>query len=105
MLGEETSSTPPSQKTSAGGGSCSVLKLLRKRNCAEGVLITMFGVLRYLSLIPSWSGMKASLGAVSGVTTEVTHRVGSPEAFVATQPAGRAGAVTPSKFCANVVLQ
>src|SRR6266850_150634 len=53
---------------------------------------------RYLSLIPSWSGMKASLGAVSGLIVEVTHISVSPEAFVAVQPAGSAGAVTPSKF-------
>src|SRR5450631_1351304 len=42
--------------------------------------------------------MKASLGALSGVMIVVTHRVPSPgSGFVATQPAGSAGAVTPSK--------
>ena len=52
----------------------SVLKLLRKLNCAEAELMVMLGVSRTLSLIPSWSGMKAALGAVSGVIVEVTHR-------------------------------
>src|SRR5476651_2480900 len=52
-----------------------------------------------LSLIPSWSGMNASLGALSGVSVVVTHNVPSPgSGFVASQCAGRAGAVTPSKF-------
>src|SRR6187551_190716 len=64
----------------------------------------MFGVIRTLSLIPSWSGIKASLGAVSGVVVEVTHSVPSPGSmFEATQPAGRAGAITPSKFSLKIV--
>src|SRR5256885_17086188 len=61
----------------------------------------MFRLSRYLSLIPSWSGIKASLGAVSGVMVEVTHISGSgipTVPFVATHPAGSAGAVTPSKL-------
>src|SRR5437762_4914471 len=54
---------------------------------------------RTLSLIPSWSGTKASLGAVSGITVEVTHMTPSPgSGFVAVQPAGSAGAVTLSQF-------
>src|SRR5471032_628512 len=54
---------------------------------------------RTLSLIPSWSGMNASLGALSGVSVVVTHMTPSPgSGFVAVHPAGRAGAVTPSKF-------
>jgi hypothetical protein len=41
----------------------------------------------------------ASFGAVSGVVAEVTHGGKVPTVVVAVQPAGRAGAVTPSKFC------
>src|SRR5262245_58598138 len=43
--------------------------------------------------------MNASLSPVSGVTVEVTQSGAGPVTFVATQPAGNAGAVTPSKFC------
>src|SRR5437762_1821057 len=63
------------------------------------------GVSRYLSLTTAGSLTKASFGAVSGVVVEVTHSI--PSGFiplVATQPAGSAGATTPSKFCANAVL-
>src|ERR1700694_3770588 len=49
--------------------------------------------------------MKASLGAVSGITVEVTHIMPLPGiGFVATHPAGRAGAITPSKFSVKTVL-
>jgi hypothetical protein len=96
ILGEETSSTPPSQYTPPLN---SVLKLLRKLNCTDTELMAMPGVSRTLSLIPFWSGMNASFGGVSGVKVEVTHRTPLPgTGFVATQPAGSAGAVTPSKF-------
>src|SRR5438132_13214264 len=104
ILGEETSSTPPSQNTPPLN---SVLKLLRKLIWADAEVMAKPGVSRYLSLIPFWSGMNASLGAVSGVMVEVTHMVGSgipTVPFVATHPAGSAGAVTPSKFSANAVL-
>src|SRR6266513_171236 len=101
ILGDETSSTPPSQNTPP---LISVLKLLRKRNWAEAEVMLMLGVSRTLSLMPSWSGMKASLGAVSGLVVEVTHRTLSPgSGLVAIQPGGRAGATTPSKFSANAV--
>src|SRR5258707_5887797 len=54
---------------------------------------------RTLSLIPSWSGIKALLGALSEVSVVVTHRVPSPgSGFVAVQPVGNAGAVTESQF-------
>jgi len=43
------------------------------------------------------SGAKASFGAVSGVVVDVTHGLSAPVAAVV-QPAGSAGAVTPSKF-------
>src|ERR1700694_268240 len=98
ILGEDTSSTHPSQNTSVGGGSCSVLKLLRKLITGAAELMLMGRVSRTLSLIISWSSMKASLGGVSGVTVVVTHRMPLPGiGFVATHPAGRAGAITPSK--------
>src|SRR3982751_580167 len=43
------------------------------------------------------SGAKASLGAVSGAVVDVTQGDSAPVAAVV-QPAGNAGAVTPSKF-------
>src|SRR5438477_3550056 len=98
MFGEDTSSTYPSQNTPL---LIAVLKLLRKLNVAAAELTIMFRLSRYLSLIPSWSGIKASLGAVSGLMVEVTHISGSgvpTVPFVATHPAGSAGAVTPSKL-------
>src|SRR5438132_8504580 len=102
ILGDETSSTYPSQNIPP---LISVLKLLRKLMTAEADVIVMGRLSRTLSLIPSWSGMKASFGAVSGVTVEVTHMIPSPgSGFVATQPAGSAGATTPSKFSENVAL-
>src|SRR6266446_2144097 len=96
MLGADTSSTYPSQKTPPLN---SVLKLLRKLIMGD-VLDTVSPALSTtLSLIPSWSGTKASLGAVSGVTVVVTHITPSPgSGFVAVQPAGNAGAVTLSQF-------
>src|SRR5437763_9124463 len=66
---------------------------------ADGLATTTLILSRTLSLIPSWSGTKASLGAVSGVTVVVTHITPSPAiGFVAVQPAGSAGAVTLSQF-------
>src|SRR5437762_6157583 len=96
MLGADTSSTYPSQKIPPLN---SVLKLLRKLIMGD-VLVTVSPALsRTLSLIPSWSGTKASLGAVSGVSVVVTHMTPSPAiGFVAVQPAGSAGAVTLSQF-------
>jgi len=38
------------------------------------------------------------LGVELGVAVEVTHSGDGPEALDATQPGGRAGATTPSKF-------
>src|SRR4030095_1570773 len=97
MLGEDTSSTPPSQNPST---SASVLKLLRKVNVAP-VVATMLRVVRYLSLTPFWSSTNASLGALSGVTAEVTHLIplsGGAPWLVEVHPAGIAGAVRLSKF-------
>ena len=66
----------------------------------------MEGVSRYLSLTTAGSLTNASLGAESGVMVEVTQKIASGLiALVATQPAGRAGATTLSKFSANAVLQ
>src|SRR5436190_458255 len=64
----------------------------------------MFGVSRCLSLTTAGSFTNASFGAVSGVVVEVTHKI--PSGFMtlaATQPAGNAGAVTPSKFSLKTV--
>src|SRR3982074_2983159 len=96
MLGADTSSTYPSQNIPI---LISVSKLFRKLIMGE-VLVTVTPILsRTLSLIPSWSRTKASLGAVLGVTVEVTHMTASPgTGFDAVQPGGRAGAVTPSQF-------
>src|SRR5207253_10688724 len=94
--GADTSSTYPSQNMPP---LISVLKLLRKLIIGDA-LVTVTPILsRTLSLIPSWSATKASLGAVSGVTVVVTHMVPSPgSGFDATQPGGNAGAVTVSQF-------
>src|ERR1043165_1703388 len=96
MFGEETSSTPPSKVFSK-------LKKLRKLSCAAGDVITMLGVSRSLSDTAAGSSINASLGAVSGVVVDVTHSGAPPIALVATQPAGNAGAVTPSKFSFNTI--
>ena len=58
----------------------------------------MFGVSKSLSLTMFGSSTKASLGEVCGFVVEVTHMGGLPAALLATQPAGKAGAATPSKF-------
>src|SRR4029079_5709634 len=96
MFGEETSNTYPSQKIPSLN---SVSKLFRKLNTAEALFTVTLIRSSTLSLIPSWSGTKASLGAVSGEIVDVTHMVPSPgSGLVATHPGGNAGAVTPSKF-------
>src|SRR5436190_5656898 len=64
-------------------------------------MIATDGVSRSLSLIIAGSSTNASFGTVSGVTFEVTQSGGWPWALVANQPAGSAGAVTPSKFSEN----
>jgi hypothetical protein len=76
--------------------------LLRKLTVAA-VVMAMFGVSKRLSLIVVGSLTKASLGALSGDVVEVTHKIPSGlTALAATQPAGNAGAVTPSKFSLRV---
>jgi hypothetical protein len=57
-----------------------------------------------LSLIVAGSLTNASLGAVSGVVVEVTHKIESGlTALLATHPVGKAGAVTPSKLSFKTV--
>ena len=58
----------------------------------------MFGVSKSLSLTVFGSSTKASLGGVCGFVVEVTQSGVAPTALVAVQPAGKAGAATPSKF-------
>src|SRR5262245_37646721 len=58
----------------------------------------MKGVWRILSLSVGGSSTNASFGTVSGVTLEVTQNGTVPWRFVASQPAGSAGATTLSKF-------
>src|SRR5437764_14024696 len=66
---------------------------------ADGIVTLTPNLSRTLSLIPSWSGTKASFGALSGVSVEVTHMTPSPgSGLEACQPGGSAGAVTPSQF-------
>src|ERR1044071_2141742 len=96
MLGEDISSTYPSQNIPP---LISVLKLFRKVIMGDVLETATPALSRTLSLIPSWSATKASLGGVSGVTVVVTHIVPSPgSGLVAVQPAGNAGAVTVSQF-------
>jgi hypothetical protein len=61
-----------------------------------------------LSLTVAGSFTKAAFGAESAVGTgapelDVVQSGAAPVAFAAVQPAGRAGAVTLSKFCLIVV--
>lgn len=95
IFGDEISSTPPSQKMPSLN---SVLKLLRKLNCAVAEFIGMPTESSRLSLTTSASLINALFGAELGVVVVVTHIGAGPAAFVATQPNGSAGAVTPSKF-------
>src|SRR6185436_7459448 len=104
IFGEETSSTAPSKVLSR-------LKLLRKVTCADVEVMLMFGVSSVSLVTQLGSLWKAALGAVStGAVLVVVQlvpsvqsgppTVQSPSPFVKaeTQPAGKAGAVTPSKF-------
>jgi hypothetical protein len=82
--------------------------LLRKVSCAALVEIGMLGESSRLSLTTPGLSTKAAFGGVSagGVgmpELDVCHSGGGPSAFVAVQPAGNAGGVTPSKFSLNVV--
>jgi hypothetical protein len=82
--------------------------LLRKVSCAALVTIGMLGDSSRLSLTTWGLSTKAAFGGVSegGVGMpefDVTQNGGGPWSFVAVQPAGRAGGVTPSKFSEYVV--
>jgi hypothetical protein len=68
---------------------------------APGIAIS--GETRRLSVTNAGSSTKAVFGAESDDAVVVTHSGAGPAAFVAVQPAGRAGAVTPSKFWLIVV--
>src|SRR5882724_5483521 len=103
--GIEISTTPPSNVLSR-------LKLCLKVNFADADVIAMAGVSLRLSRLLRGSVEKMAFGAVSaggaGVPAlEVTH-IGAPVTLVpcvATHPAGRAGATTPSKFSLNAVFR
>jgi hypothetical protein len=93
MLGAETSRTPPSQKTPL---LTSVLKLLRKRKTTEVDGIVIFPAAKVQLLMVDGSGQNASLGEVSGLTSEVTQQL-------LTQFGGRAGGITSSKFSIKTI--
>ena len=76
---------------------------MRKVICAEAELIEILGVSNSLSVTTFGSLINAVLGAVSGVVVDVSQSGAAPTALLATQPAGNAGAVTPSKFSFNTV--
>ena len=75
---------------------------MRKVICALAELIERFGESSRLSVTTFGSSINAVFGAVSGVVVDVTQSGAAPIALLATQPAGRAGAVTESKFSVNV---
>ena len=66
--------------------------------CAVAEFTRMLRVSSVLSLIPSWSGTNALLGALSELAVVVTHVGGSPVTNVAVHPVGNAGGATESKF-------
>src|SRR5436190_21773675 len=63
----------------------------------------MLGVSNRLSFTDGGSSTNASLGGESGVVDDVTHIGPGPGILDATQPAGRAGGTTPSKFSLNTI--
>ena len=82
--------------------------MFRKVSCAELVWIGMLGESSRLSLTTWGLSMKAAFGAESKggggkPELEVVHSGAGPWAFVAVQPAGSWGGVTPSKAWLNVV--
>ena len=87
----------------------SVLKLLRNVNCAALLVIAIPGVSSVLSVTQLGSLWNAELGAVSLKLDTVVQFVASahvpvgvqlaaPGVVVLTQPAGKTGLLTPSKF-------
>ena len=59
------------------------------------------GETRAFSLVLAMSETKTELGVVSDAAVVAVQLLAVPEIFVFNQPAGSAGAVTPSKFCAK----
>src|SRR5688572_9244713 len=96
MPDAEISSTPPSQKMPSLN-SRSYLFLKLRTGLVE--LITKLGVSTRLSATTSGSSMNKLLGGELGLAVDVVHNGAGPWGLVAVQPAGKAGAVTPSKFC------
>jgi hypothetical protein len=84
------SSTPPSNPPSR-------LKLFRKLNDPPPADMANAGDISSVSPVAPGSGANAAFGAVSDVLVVVTQGTLTPVAAVV-QPAGNAGAVTPSKF-------
>src|SRR5258706_312481 len=84
------SSTSPSNPLSR-------LNRFLKLTCDPPAATTKFGETSSVLPMLLTSGAKASFGAVSGLVVDVTHGTSTPVAVVV-QPAGSAGAVTPSKF-------
>lgn len=93
------SRTPPSKPASRA-------KLLRKVSRAEAVETLIEGDVRRLSTTCFSFGAKALFGDESLTVVVVIHgsSLGLPMTVVV-QPLGSAGAVTPSKLCANVVTR
>src|ERR1044072_1692470 len=84
------SRTPPSNVSS-------VLKAFLKLTCAGNPLMWRLGLTSSVTPAAAVLGAKAALGALNGFVVEVTHAGSAPEP-VDVHPAGKAGAVTPSKF-------
>src|SRR5580765_9099013 len=78
------------------------LSLCRKVSCAEGNTIEMGGEIRALAPALGISRQKAEFGEVSLEEVVVTQLVAAPVTTDLVQPAGKAGAETASKLCANV---
>lgn len=99
-----SSNTPPSKPTFGSTSDASRLKFCRNVNRTQQSSKNLRNhPSTRLSLTTAGSSMKSALGAVSagGIgnpESDVTQSGGGPWAFVASQPAGSAGGVTPSKF-------
>jgi len=94
-VGSLISSTMPSKPIVASKNSA--LKRFMKVTCAAAEVMGKSGEVS--SVVPGLPTLvtKASLGALLGLVVEVVH-AGSDPVVATVQPAGRAGAVTPSKF-------
>jgi hypothetical protein len=72
-------------------------------DCVLAEAIKIPGVSRSLSLITAGSSTNALFGGESGEAVAVTQSGAGPEAFVAAQPEGSAGATTLSNFSTKLV--